>query len=169
MWSGSLENSLRISFVFFFSYNRWPWYVMLVQKVLWKQAGSLNLISVTSYCAVWLVKQVKFCKLKSWNTTSMVKKKMFNYCNNISIYYMAESSSGQAEANPAFWLAAIVGKMAPSYPLGKSCVVPTSKSSVFGHVINRRGLFSHYSWILASQKSAWPISSHLDGMLVNNA
>ena len=44
----------------FFSFNRSPWYVlvMLVQKVLPKQAGSLNLISVTSYCAVWLVKQV---------------------------------------------------------------------------------------------------------------
>ena len=30
---------------------------MLVQNVLPKQAGSLNLISVTSYCPVWLVKQ----------------------------------------------------------------------------------------------------------------
>ena len=65
---------------------------------------------------------------------------------------MAESSSGQDEANPAFWLAAWVGKMGPSCPLRKSCVVPTRKSSLLDHVINRSSLFSQDSWILASQK-----------------
>ena len=66
---------------------------------------------------------------------------------------MAESSSGQDEANPAFWLAAWAGKVGPSCLLRKSCVViPTSKSSLSGHVINRSSLFSQDSWILASQK-----------------
>ena len=31
--------------------------------------------------------------------------------------------------------------MGPSCPLRKSCVVPTSKSSLLGHVINRSSLF----------------------------
>ena len=74
---------------------------------------------------------------------------------------MAESSSGQGEASPAFWLATWVGKMEPSCPPRESCVVPTHKSSPFGHVINRPSLFSQDSWILASQKGGWPISSHL--------
>ena len=66
------------------------------------------------------------------------------------------------------WLATWAGKMEPSCLLRKPCVVPTSKSSLFCHVINRSSLFGQDSWILASQKRAWPISSHLDRMLVNN-
>ena len=52
------------------------------QKVLSKQAGSWNLISVTSYSAVCLVNQVKFCKCKSWNTctTFMLKTKKNSSC-----------------------------------------------------------------------------------------
>ena len=65
---------IALCFVFHITV-RSPWYVMLVQNVLSKQAGSWNLISVSSYCAVCLVKQVKFCKCKSWNTTSMLKTK----------------------------------------------------------------------------------------------
>ena len=73
------------------------------QKVLSKQAGSWNLILVTSYCAVCLVNQVKFCKCKSWNTTSMLKAKKIQLLN-ISIYYkiMAATLNGQNEAYPVF-------------------------------------------------------------------
>ena len=98
---------------------------MLVQNVLSKQAGSWNLISVSSYCAVCLVKQVKFCKCKSWNTTSMLKTKK---CPTAT-------SSGQDKANPAFLLATQAGKIGPFCPLGISHVGPTSKSSLLGHVI----------------------------------
>ena len=34
---------------------------------------------------------------------------------------------------------------------------------------NQSSLFGEDSWVLASQKRAWPISRHLDRMLVNNA
>ena len=43
---------------------------------------------------------------------------------------MAESVSGQDEANLAFWLATRAGKIGPSCPLGISRVVPARKGSV---------------------------------------
>ena len=53
------------------------------------------------------------------------------------------------------WLNPQAGKMKQTLHsdwLRKSCVVPTSKSSLLDHVINRSSLFSQDSWILASQK-----------------
>ena len=42
-------------------------------------------------------------------------------------FYMAESASGQDEANPAFWLATQAGKMGHFCPLGISRVGPARK------------------------------------------
>ena len=44
---------------------------------------------------------------------------------------MAESVSGQDEANPAFWLATRAVKIGPSCPLGISRVVPRKKEFCF--------------------------------------
>ena len=57
----SLGNSLSVllisTFFVFHTTGRSPWYVMLVQNFSQsKQAGSLNLISVSSYCGLCLVK-----------------------------------------------------------------------------------------------------------------
>ena len=46
------------------------------------------------------------------------------------ICYMAEFTTGQDKATPAFWLATQAG------PLGISRVGPVRKSSLFGHTIN---------------------------------
>ena len=99
---------------------------MLVQNFLSKQAGSWNLISVSSYCAVCLVKQVKFCKCNLEILLHAKDKKCLTDA----------SSSGQDEANPAFLLATQAGEIGPFCPLGISHVGPASKTSLLGHVID---------------------------------
>ena len=127
----SLGNSLSLCFTYialcfvFHTTVRSPWYVMLVQNVLSKQAGSWNLISVSSYCAVCLVKQVKFCKCNLEILLHAKDKK-----------WLTATSSGQDEANPAFLLATQAGEIGPFCPLGISHVGPASKSSLLGHVID---------------------------------
>ena len=49
---------------------------------------------------------------------------------------MAESASGQGEANPVLRWATRTAKRGPCWPLGISRVGPASESSVFGHKIN---------------------------------
>ena len=46
---------------------------------------------------------------------------------NIQDYYMASSTSGQDESNPALWLATRAGKMELSCPLGTTSRVPQEK------------------------------------------
>ena len=56
-----------------------------------------------------------------------------------SSYYMAESTSGQDDANPVFRLATRAGKEGTSCPLGISRVGPAKKRyliNVYIHVIN---------------------------------
>ena len=50
---------------------------------------------------------------------------------NLNFYYTAETISKPDKVNPAF-VATQAGKKAPSCPLGKSCVGPAGKSSLFG-------------------------------------
>ena len=63
---------------------------------------------------------------------------------------MAESASGQDEANPTFWLATQTGKMNSSYPLGISRFGTASTSSLFSHIINPYwpSLLSQEGWKL---------------------
>ena len=87
---------------------------------------------------------------------------------------MAESASGQDEANPTFWLVARAGKIVPSCPLGISRVDPSSKSYLFGHILSpfftklvrsrwlNIGLVLLFVFIDRDGKRTWPISSHLD-------
>ena len=47
--------------------------------------------------------------------------------NNMVLYYMASSVSGQDESNPAVWLATRASKMELSCPLGTTRLVPQEK------------------------------------------
>ena len=60
-------------------------------------------------CLVWPRSNVE---LHIWWTDSQ-------WANSIVLFYMAESASGQDEANPAFWLATRAGKMGSSCPLAR--------------------------------------------------
>ena len=76
------------------------------------------------------------------------------------LYYKAESASKQDEVNPAFWLATWAGKMGQSCLLRISHVGPSSKCSLFGHIINLLIIVQAYlvkmNWILTST-SSWSI------------